>query len=65
MESPTTVKLINEIENYFTSDEKISNDDILDKINFIYTYNVPNYKKKRNINVQHKNWYDGSCYQLN
>ena len=65
MESPTTIKLINEIENYFTSDEKISNDDILDKINFIYTYNAPNYKKKRNINVQHKNWYDGSCYQLN
>ena len=46
MKAPSTLKLIHEIEKDFANDSAVSNDDILKKINFLYTYNVPKLKSK-------------------
>ena len=67
MESPSTMKLIKDIETYFSgNNNSITNDAILEKINFLYTYNSPKQKKhwdKKSKN--HKKWYDVSCYEMN
>ena len=45
MQAPCTLKLISEIEACFTDNLDVSNDEILKKINFLYTYNnVPKSK---------------------
>ena len=67
MMAPTTIKLIKEIENCIDN-EKYSSDEILEKNNFVYTYNaqnrVKNYKNKKRNKPRNK-WYDQSCYELN
>ena len=66
MDSPCTYKLIREIEScLIESRDTISNDDILDKINFLYTYNSPKFKNKNKSKKNNNKWYDISCYELN
>ena len=66
-ESPSTMKLIKDIETYFSgNNNSITNDDILEKINFLYTYNSPKQKKHWDKkSKKHKKWYDVSCYEMN
>ena len=66
MKAPCTLKLINEIDSCFADDNtEVSNDDILKKINFLYTYNTPKHKTKQKSKKPNKKWYDFSCYELN
>ena len=67
MESPCTMKLIKDIETYILyNNNSITNDDILEKINFLYTYNSPKQKKIRDKkSKRHKKWYDVTCYEMN
>ncbi len=65
MKSPCTIKLINEIESCFMNKQDVMNDDILEKINFLYTYKSPKSKEKQKPKKQNKKWYDASCYELN
>ena len=46
-----------------------TNDKILEKINFLYTYNEPNKNKfkksNKSNNKRRQKWYDQSCYEMN
>ena len=47
MESPSTMKLVKDIETYILDNNNgMTNDEILEKVNFLYTYNSPIRKKK-------------------
>ena len=64
--APCTTKLISEIETLFMNKEdNVTNDDILDNINLLYTYKSPKFKKKQNPKKHKNKWYDTSCYELN
>ena len=66
MDSPCTNKLIREIESCLIDNHgNFSNDDILEKINFLYTYNSPKFKKKKKSKDNNNKWYDISYYELN
>ena len=64
MKAPCTLKQIIEIDSCF-ADNDVSNDEILKRINFLYTYNTPKQKTKQKSKKPNKKWYDLSCYELN
>ena len=67
MESPCTNKQIKEIELCFIGNyDSVTNDDILKKNNFLYTYKSKIYsKRKLKPKKKSKKWYDYSCYEIN
>ena len=59
MESPCTTKLISEIESCIMNNhDTLTNDDILKKINYIYTYKYPKFKRNQKVKIKNKKWYD-------
>ena len=67
MQTPKVIHKIKEIEESFNTEFEKTNDEILDKINYLYTCNEKAKHKKTKHNSKKNNrkkWYDTSCYEL-